>query len=341
MIFPLPSNRVWRSYQGGHLLDGNPDSHWPEDWIASTTRAINPGRDEPNAGISRVEFDEKSVLLPDLIAQNPAFFLGEKYLEKFGEGIIPLVKFLDSAVRLHIQCHPTMPFSQRHFNSNFGKTEAYHILEVRPENPHPFIYLGFQNPPTRQQMSDWVETQNIAAIESCFEPIAVAPGETYFVPGGLPHAIGAGVLMVEVMEPTDFVARFEFQKSGYQLPEAARFMGRDIEFGLDMLDFSRFSVEQVREEFQPKPQKIDANRELLLGAPQTSAFQLEKWTINGAIEWPHDGFSIAIILKGQCRIETSEGKWQFGPREKFFVAAGARNLRIEGEAEILLCLPPL
>jgi mannose-6-phosphate isomerase len=39
------------------------------------------------------------------------------------------------------------------------------------------------------------------------------------VPGGMPHAIGEGVFMIEVMEPTDFAVRIEFERGGYVLPE--------------------------------------------------------------------------------------------------------------------------
>ena len=50
-LVQLPPNRVWRTYSGGKVLDEisgitpAKDSHFPEDWIASTTEAINPGRE--------------------------------------------------------------------------------------------------------------------------------------------------------------------------------------------------------------------------------------------------------------------------------------------------------
>jgi len=49
-IFLLSPNRIWRTYPGGKMLDiregkANPqDSQLPEDWIASTTIAVNKGR---------------------------------------------------------------------------------------------------------------------------------------------------------------------------------------------------------------------------------------------------------------------------------------------------------
>ena len=46
-VILLKPNRVWRTYPGGKMLDlaeGKEmiaDTHFPEDWIASTTKAVN------------------------------------------------------------------------------------------------------------------------------------------------------------------------------------------------------------------------------------------------------------------------------------------------------------
>ena len=60
-IVILEPNRVWRTYPGGRVLDqmeGKPepeDSHFPEDWIGSTTRAVNRGREHlTEEGLSKV-----------------------------------------------------------------------------------------------------------------------------------------------------------------------------------------------------------------------------------------------------------------------------------------------
>lgn len=347
-IFPLPANRVWRSYTGGRLLDARSgvaapsDTHFPEDWIGSTTRAINPNRAMENEGISHVEWNGRDILLSEIIEAEPAYFLGEAYTKRFGPSVMPLVKFLDSAVRLHFQCHPTIPFAQRHFNSNFGKAEAYHILEIRPENPNPYIHLGFQRPPSRDEMRRMVLEQDMAALEQCFDPIPVQPGDTFFVPGGLPHAIGPGVLMVEVMEPTDFVSRFEWEKPGYTLPEPARFMGRDVEFGLDMLDFTAVPIEEITSRYKTKPVLLDENRQLLLGQPLTTAFRIELLEINGTVDLVPDSFSINIILSGGVAVTVGDAQWQFAERDRFFAPAGVSSLRFQAEnARILRCLPPV
>ena len=129
---------------------------------------------------------------------------------------------LDSAIRLHLQVHPNSAFARRFLGSPSGKTEAYHVLATRPEVAQPYIYLGFQRPPSRDALRRMIESQDIAALEACFDKIPVRPGETYLVPGGVPHALGEGLFLVEIQEPTDLVVRFEFERAGYVLPGSAR-----------------------------------------------------------------------------------------------------------------------
>jgi mannose-6-phosphate isomerase len=63
-------NRVWRTYPGGMNLDRmegreNPaDSHFPEDWIGSTTYAVNKGREHlKEEGLSRVHIAGETMTL--------------------------------------------------------------------------------------------------------------------------------------------------------------------------------------------------------------------------------------------------------------------------------------
>jgi mannose-6-phosphate isomerase len=244
----LPPNRVWRTYPGGRTLDqlaGAPapaDSHLAEDWIASTTRAVNRGREEIVEGISQVRVGNDPALhdFAQLLGSDPDYFLGPAHVKKYGAQPQLLVKFLDSGTRLHFQVHPTREFAQRVLGAPSGKTEAYYVLGVRETAPElsGYICVGFQRPPTAAQLREYIVTQNISAIEACFDQIPVQPGDTFIIPGGTPHALGAGVFMVEIQEPSDLVVRFEFERAGYILPESARFMNRDVDFALTVFNLS-------------------------------------------------------------------------------------------------------
>jgi mannose-6-phosphate isomerase len=178
----LPPNRVWRTYPGGATLDrisgtaAPQDSHLAEDWIGSVTRSRIPGREQFYEGVSQVFVGGATRDLRELIDADAGYFLGEAHVARHGTEPMLLVKFLDSAIRLHFQCHPSREFAQEFLNSPSGKTEAYHILGVRDGEPQPYFYMGFQNPPSREDLRRWIETQDTAAMERRF--IGGKPGST-------------------------------------------------------------------------------------------------------------------------------------------------------------------
>ncbi|MCU0857910.1 MAG: hypothetical protein MUC65_05850 [Pontiellaceae bacterium] len=81
-ILFLEPNRVWRTYPGGKKLDimegkVNPqDAHFPEDWIGSTTRAVNKGREDIVEGLSKVTIDGETLTLKELCEKYPDITLG-------------------------------------------------------------------------------------------------------------------------------------------------------------------------------------------------------------------------------------------------------------------------
>jgi mannose-6-phosphate isomerase len=353
-IIQLPPNRVWRTYLGGKTLDilekkeDPSDNHYPEDWIASTTKANNKGRENcVGEGLSRIEQEGQEIFLKDLFAEFPEETLGAKHTHKYGANTQFLVKFLDSAVRLHIQCHPTAEFAKRYLNSPSGKTEAYVILKTREEVKNPYVYLGFQHLPSKEEFKNAIVQQNLDRILSCFEKIPVRPGEVFIVPGGLPHAIGEGVFMVEIMEPTDFVVRIEFERGGYVLPEEARFMERGVDFGLSMFQFDQRSVEEVRKQNFIQPKVIhrynDSSNEYSLMDEQVSrCFRVKKICLAGRLIKKEESFYIGIVTQGAGTISTHDLTYEVRTGDKFFVPFQTDRVQIESQEgmEILIALPP-
>ena len=352
-IIKLPQNRVWRSYQGGRILDrlagsDNPrDSHFPEDWIGSVTPACNPDSQDEHEGISPIYVDGQKLLFSDLIARDPVYFLGRDHLVRYGEQPMVLVKLLDSAVRLQLQVHPTAEFARAHLQSNSGKAEAYYILDVRGDIEEAFVYLGFQRPPDRAAFKRCVEDQNIATMEGYFNKIRVKPGDALFIPGGVPHAIGPGIFLVEIMEPSDLVVRFEFESNGYTLPESARFMNRGLDFCLDIFDFEAKPETQVRHKhmFEPRLEATygeTAHRYHLLGVETTPCFQVKKSVIKGVVEREEDTFFTGVVTAGRCVLKTADTAIELDTFNKFFCPAdlGVYTIEAEEEVQILECFPP-
>lgn len=354
----LPQNRVWRTYPGGRTLDelaraaAPADTHMAEDWIASTTRAVNRGREHIAEGVSPVlvGHDRTPRDFAQLLASDPEYFLGAAHVKKYGAQPQLLVKFLDSGTRLHFQVHPTREFAQRVLGAPSGKTEAYYVLGSRsvPSEPTGYIYVGFQRPPTPAQLREYILTQNIAAIEACFDKIPVQPGDTFIIPGGTPHALGAGLFLVEIQEPSDLVVRFEFERAGYVLPEAARFMNRDVDFALTVFNLAPLTPVDLEQRARCRPRRIrewDANsyQEELIGPGQTDCFRVARTRLGGLVVKDETSAVIAIVVRGGVIVEVGGEIHRFDTYEKCFLPAGLGPVKLrptDDSAEILECFPP-
>lgn len=111
-----------------------------------------------------------------------------------------LFKFLFTTERLSVQVHPDDDYAGRHENSR-GKTEMWRILRA---DPGAEIALGFKQELTRERATEAARSGEIVDL---LQWVPVAAGETYFVPAGTVHAIGAGVALCEIQQQSDVTYR--------------------------------------------------------------------------------------------------------------------------------------
>lgn len=392
----LPPNRVWRTYPGGRTLDAlalargeqaaggsiPADTHFAEDWIASTTKAVNPpeaaaalsnlrseisNRTTPGVSLVRIGSSPTLHNFADLIARDPEYFLGRDHVARHGAQPQLLVKFLDSGTRLHFQVHPTREFARRVLGAPSGKTEAYHVLAVRdpvasPSASHPssltshptdgeavgYIYVGFQRPPSPAQLREAILGQDIAVIEACFDKIPVRAGDTFIIPGGTPHALGAGVFMVEIQEPSDLVIRFEFERAGYVLPEPARFMQRDVDFALTLFNFAPLTSDDLERRIRCHPRRSrelgpGSFQEELIGPAETDCFRVAKTRITAPIIKEESSAVITIVTSGNVTAEVGGESHRLRTFDKVFLPHGLGPVKFTAHptAELLECFPPV
>lgn len=352
----LAPNRAYRSYTGGALLEalqGEPrpkDSHFPEEWIGSTTATRLAGH-PPEEGLSRVvAADGRMPLLKSLVDAFPDAMLGPAHVAQHGANLGVLCKFLDAAVRLSIQTHPTRAFARRHLHSDFGKTESWIIVgtrEIEGESPH--ILLGFRDGVTAADFRRIVAAQDTRAMIDALNRVAVHPGEAYLVPAGVPHAIGAGVFMVEVQEPTDFTVNVEYTYRGIARTEEQCFLGMGFDLGMQCFDHTLTGTAVVRQNaLIPRLLRQDTavREEVIIGPEATRYFGASRLVIQGTAPDREPGQCyIGIVLDGRGEI-LSEGRepLPLRPGGTFFVPAASDHLAIRAAAQapltIIRCLPP-
>ena len=118
---------------------------------------------------------------------NPEKKTGEVWLE--GESLPLLVKFLFTTEPLSVQVHPE------------GKTEMWHVLRA---DPGAKVAAGFREPISEERLR---ESSLSGEIETLLDWYDARPGDTFFIPAGVVHAIGPGLAMCEIQQYSDVTYR--------------------------------------------------------------------------------------------------------------------------------------
>jgi mannose-6-phosphate isomerase len=125
-----------------------------------------------------------------------------------GKAVFPLlVKFLFTSDKLSVQLHP----SDSAAKNSWGKTEMWHVLDAHPVNGKPAsLAVGFI-PEARERLRGNPELLREAIANGSIEQMLAwretGAGETYYVPAGTVHAIGAGLTICEIQENSDITYR--------------------------------------------------------------------------------------------------------------------------------------
>ena len=122
-------------------------------------------------------------------------------MARYGADPALLVKLLDAGQQLPLHVHPDRGYATEHLASPFGKTEAWIVLEA---DPGAVMYLGFSRDVEAAELGGWVRDQDVEAMLAVTNRVPVEAGDSLLCPAGTPHAIGAGILLVELQEPTDW-----------------------------------------------------------------------------------------------------------------------------------------
>ncbi|WRS27757.1 mannose-6-phosphate isomerase [Oscillospiraceae bacterium MB08-C2-2] len=350
-LVKFAENRVRRNYTGGAATDmlrrksTCVDNNKPEDWIASTVNAGNPDM-EPveNEGLSTLEDGR---LFRDFLSEAPEHYLGKAHYSKFGIETGFLTKILDSAVRLCMQGHPSRDFSRKHLNSKYGKLEVYYIFSVRP-GIDPYIWLGFQRAPSREEWTDIVLKQDSERLSACFDKVPVKPGDVWFIPGGMPHAIGEGVLMIEIMEPSDWCVRCEFDPARKVDHKQTYYMGLEPYDAMGIFNYTSYSVEEVTRNQRVTPAMAistpEYTYETLITPALTDCFTVDKLTVlkNCMIDKTTETFYTGVVTKGAVTVSAGEDTLELKAGESFFVSAACDQVEYRldsSKAEVLVMKP--
>ena len=331
-------NRVFRVYEGGKLFhdffgDEAVDGNLPEEWIASKVKALNKEMRTPDEGLSRIRGEETT--FASLLASNPEEMTN-------GNGFDILVKILDSAVRLPAQTHPDPDFSRKHFASNHGKTECWVILATRPGAK---LFFGFKEGVSEADLRLAVKKseQPGDAFSGLLQEVEAKAGDVWLIPARVAHAIGAGCLILEVQEPTDFTIQPERWCDRYRLSDQEMYLGLDKEVALSCFDLQQSGpsvLARGRKKARIDEGNNDYRKEVLISFRDTPCFAVNRYTVKRSCVLKN--LAVYVVTSGEGELVSSAGISNVRTGAYFFVPFAAKRVEIRTNAgvELIECLPP-
>jgi mannose-6-phosphate isomerase len=316
----LPPNSVPRFYRGGAQIAALrgievASERAPEEWVGSATTVFG----EQELGLSRLPDGR---LLRDALAADPVAFFGPDHAAESGADPRLLVKLLDAGERLPVHVHPDGVFARERLGSPYGKTEAWIVIAT--VGPSATMHVGFRDDVTAETLEQWVREQDAAAMLDALNPLEARAGDVLFVPAGTAHAIGAGVLILELQEPTDFSILLEWQGFASGEEEASLGLGWDVALGC----VDRSGIDADRLSGQRLPPEAD------------SFFRADRIEASPSAELDR-GFAILVFVEGAAELHSEDGEpLRVGRGDTVLVPWAAGAWRLQGEAVAVACRPP-
>ena len=140
--------------------------------------------------------------LGDIAAEFGSVLLGTRAFQRTGPRFPILIKLLDCAAWLSLQVHPNDEQARRMAGPDqFGKTEAWHILEAAPDAE---ILGGLHAGTTPATLEKAVRG---GTLLDHMARLKVQAGDTAFIRAGTIHALGPGLLLYEIQQTSDLTYR--------------------------------------------------------------------------------------------------------------------------------------
>lgn len=194
-----------------------------------------------------------------------------------------LIKFLDAQDVLSVQVHPDAETCKRIGNCK-PKTECWYIVEAAAGA---VIYKGLQPGTTREQFAAAIAD---GTCEKYLVKVPVRVGECHFLPSGTCHAIGAGLMIAEIQQPSDTTYRvFDWNRVD---PQTGKGRTLHVDKALESIHFDpsgdRLTVESVGRLVDAEEFKVDKGH-------QAASLQV---LLTGSMK-------VLIILSGSGSIESA------------------------------------
>lgn len=316
LIFePVLKERIW----GGTTLHAKYGRELPSDKVGESWDVACHKN-----GMSKISNGElKGKTLKEVIDEYGKDLLGKDLQDKHIKKFPLLIKILDATDVLSVQVHPDDEYAKVHENGELGKTEMWYIIDAKPGAK---LVYGVKEDTTKEQFEKSIKA---GKLEEYLNTIDVAPGDVVYIPAGMVHAIGAGILICEVQQNSDTTYRvYDWNR----VDDTGKARELHIKQALDVIDFEgKHSTEKVmglsRQKGESQVTYYVANK----------YFAMEKLDVIHELEQQVNGerFFILTVVEGEGKIVYFGGTQEFKAGQSIMIPACMKDYTIEGNCTII------
>ncbi|OBQ56354.1 class I mannose-6-phosphate isomerase [Tamlana sp. s12] len=277
---PLFKYRIW----GGEKLKTQLNKNYSEENIGESWEISDVEGDETKV----VNGDLQGKTLKDLIYEFKGDFVGEKVYKEFGNDFPLLIKFIDAKTPLSIQVHPSNEIAKERHNS-FGKNEMWYVMQADEDAE---LIVGFDEEVSQADYKKHLENNTVLEV---MHHETVQSGDTFYIPTGRVHAIGAGVLLAEIQQTSDITYRIY----DYDRVDSKTGKKRDLhnDLAIDVLDY------KVHANYKTTYSIATNEAHTLVNSPYFKTNIIE---VDGVLKRDHmalDSFVIYMCVEGDLELQ--------------------------------------
>lgn len=310
---PIFCYRIW----GGDKLKNVLNKDYQESSIGESWEISDV--DDFNTVVADGDFKGKTI--NDLITTFKSDFLGKAVYEKFGNEFPLLIKFIDAKTPLSIQVHPSDELAKQRHNS-FGKNEMWYIMEA---DKGAELIVGFNQEVSKKAYLNKLENGTVLEVLNTEK---VKKGDTYYIPTGRVHAIGAGVLLAEIQQTSNITYRIY----DYDRVDAKTGQTRELhnDLAIDAIDFKHYK------NYKTNYEVIENTSNTLVHSPYFKT-NILKLTENINKDYTNlDSFVIYMCVEGSVVLEANNIDYNLALGETILLPACLNHINIRTESATLL-----
>ena len=284
---PQYMERIWGGRALRRLLDRDlpGDALIGESWEVSDVPGSPTQFANPSAGTLRQTAS----------AHGDALLGSTGYPLSDGSRRFPLlVKYLDADDLLSVQVHPGDDYAARNEGGSPGKSEMWIVIHAEPGAE---IIAGLSPGVDRDAFAAAIRD---GEVSEALRRVPVWTGDTVLMPAGRIHALGAGLVVLEIQQTSDVT---------YRLHDWGR-LGADghprelhVEKGLEVIDFA----DRAEPVLEPVARTEDWGERQLLAV--TRYFLTERWQAGAPVAGEMPSGSPHILMPVSCAVDI---RWKSG-----------------------------